>query len=462
VPFITGYLIWINRKYYSSIEASPDLLWGGIVLAVSGSLLVAGRVGGLSLAEAISLLLVFPGIVLVLWGRECLKAVALPLAYLQFMVPWTNEFIDRVHWPFQILSAKIGVAILGLFDTPVYLEGKYILLPNITLEVAKECSGVAYLTSVVAFGILLVYLTQRSWKRGIVVILAGVLVTIVTNGARVALVSALAHRYGGTVAHGPGHIFQGWLAAQVGFIAIFVVNWFISRGGDPDAPKLYERWKSSSPKGDFPEVGRQSYAPYMALIAYLAVLGVSVRFVFTPVSVPLKKDFSEFPLEIGPWKGKTSNWLEGESYFPGVDAQLKRVYVGDGGVQLQLYIGYFAVQGEGKALINYRAERLRREGKNIVAGFGGKGSAAYLESQPRIDGKPYQALIWYRFPDRETSGRYETKLKGITDALTHRRNNGAVILIASQGGGGKEASLNQEVLLSFARELQPVLGTFLP
>ena len=464
VPLVAGYLIWLKKDYFSSIRMEPDLFRGGVGLLLSGMLLVAGRAGGFPLAEAISLLFILPAIVIFLWGWNFLKAVALPLAYLQFMVPWMDEFIDRIHWPFQMLSAKFGVAVLNLVNIPVFQDGKYIHLPNITLEVARECSGVAFLTSVIALGIPLVYLTQKTWRRGVIVILAGVLVTILTNGARVALVSVMSYKYGAALSHGPAHIFQGWFVAQIGFVALFVINWLVMKGGNQEGCRLFERWKAHPAiRNDGGATGLR-IAPYVVIVGYLLILGISAQYLFVPKPVVLKDDFGRFPTRIASWEGKDSNWIQGEKFFLGVDAQVKRVYAQDGGGEVLLYIGYFEVQRQGKSLINFRANPLRKEGKNTVVDTqrGGDRNVNLLESKPVIDGKPYNALMWYRFPDRETAGRYETKLKGITDALAHRRNNGAVILIASEISGGTDSPSDRQMLKTFAKEMHPVLGGFLP
>lgn len=106
VPLIAVYLGWIERAHLGSLTAGGGTLLGGVVILAGGILLVAGRPGGVAIAEALSLLLLLPGIVLVVWCRDHLNALALPLVYLQFMVPQMEEFVTRIHWPFQILSGS--------------------------------------------------------------------------------------------------------------------------------------------------------------------------------------------------------------------------------------------------------------------------------------------------------------------------------------------------------------------
>ena len=175
VPIVSLYLIWIRRDKIRTIVPYPSITTGTIVLMTSALLLAAGRAGGFVLAEGISLLLFIPACVLFLGGWSCLKALALPMGYLLFMVPWMEEFLSHIHWPFQILSAKIGVSILEILGYPVFLERIYIFLPEITLKVVEACSGVRFLTAVVALGFPLVYITQRSWWTAAGVILGAAL-----------------------------------------------------------------------------------------------------------------------------------------------------------------------------------------------------------------------------------------------------------------------------------------------
>ena len=222
---IALYMAWVKREQFAVLPVEPQKVIGGLIVLGSVFLFWIGRVGMFAQAEALSLLIILPGLVLFVWGWHYLKAFALPLVYLQFMVPWMDEFIDHVHRPFQLISAGIGSTILQWLGYTVYRNNVYIELPNLSFYVAKACSGVNFFVAVIAIGLPLVYMTQKNWVRGGVVLTLGVCITILSNGVRVALAGVMGSNYGVDMLHGPSHIFRGFFVAQVGWVGIFLVNW---------------------------------------------------------------------------------------------------------------------------------------------------------------------------------------------------------------------------------------------
>lgn len=63
-PVVSVYLIWAKCPYLKSLQPGPSLFAGFMLLLASAILLVAGRAGGIALGEALSLLVVLPGIIL--------------------------------------------------------------------------------------------------------------------------------------------------------------------------------------------------------------------------------------------------------------------------------------------------------------------------------------------------------------------------------------------------------------
>ena len=159
------------------------------------------------LPEEMSFLLVIPGIVLILLGMPYITALALPLAYLIFMSPLLNVFLDKIRWPLQLFSAKFAGIILKYVGIPAYQYKNYIELPNITLEVADVCSGVNYLISIIAIAIPIAYFTQKAWQRRTIIITSAIIIGILANVARIILIGIWTTYNIGENTHGPNHIF---------------------------------------------------------------------------------------------------------------------------------------------------------------------------------------------------------------------------------------------------------------
>jgi EpsI family protein len=461
VPLISGYLVWSRRECLARLVPRPRPVWGALVMLGSAALLVAGRAGGIALAEAISLLLMIPGLVLLIWGWEHLKALALPLAYLQFMVPWMEELLSRLHPASQLLSADIAVWLLQVMGITALQDGTYIHLPNVTLLVAQECSGVKFLMSIVAIGIPLVYFTQRTWWRGAAVILAGASLAMVVNGARVAMAAVMARYYGTSLLHGPAHIFQGWLVAQAGIVILFVLNWAVCKLPSREPGKLHERW-SLIPAATGAAAGATRW-PVVCALGFLIALGTHVHAFAAPRPVPPQTALGQMPYAFGDWFGMGSEWIKGEQYFPGVDAQLVRTYRGPSGTPIHLYVGYFQFQRQDKSLVNFHASALREDVREIAAELGPGGPPRVSRSTATIGGVRYVILSWYRLASGDVTGRLEAKSRQVLDALLHGQNNGAVILVAMPlDGKDQPIEPDTKALVDFAGRVNPALRKILP
>lgn len=258
------------------------------------------------------------------------------------------------------------------------------------------------------------------------------------------------------------------------FHSPFPVNWLVCKIPSRFETKLYNRWKVRPQESIDPPKETSHFYLFPLVLILLIGIGIYIHLYGSPRPVPPKRALVEFPMTmpmtIDDWQGQSSTWLSGDQFFPGVDNGLTRTYRNASGREINLYIGYFASQRHGKSLINYHANPLREGIRRIPTGLvdpqpgpgPGPGPQTVNLSYPRIDGTPYVALFWYRFPSGELTQRVQTKLKGITDAIIHRRNNGAVILLATiPANKGEEKSATND-LLSFARILAPALQEYLP
>jgi exosortase len=229
VPIIALYLVWVDRERLRTLPIQPNIFGGLILMLTSSLMLMMGNIGGLLVVQELSLVVIIVGLILMILGTRYLMALALPVTYLILMVPILDEVIDKIHWPFQIFSARMGSTLLKIFDIPFLLRSNYFELPRMTLEVAEECSGVRYLISIIAIGIPLAYFTQRGWWRKVTLVMTAVIIGILSNGVRVAFVVLCAYYYGKNNIQGPLHIFQGVFVSIVGFIFLFISAWILPK-----------------------------------------------------------------------------------------------------------------------------------------------------------------------------------------------------------------------------------------
>ncbi len=228
VPFISLYLLLLNKECLKSIKKSPNLIFGAAVLLFSIIILVLGWSTHILSLQAFSLVLSIAGLTLLFFGLKTLTAVWFPIAYLLLMVPFWDRLTEPLNNPLQHFSAVIGTGILNVIGIPVYRSSVFIELPNITLEVARVCSGVNNLIAVVAIAIPLAYLTIQKWTKRILLVGVGVIIAILANSLRVGFIGILAYYGSAGDFHGPYHLLQSMSVSLVGFFGLFIATWILS------------------------------------------------------------------------------------------------------------------------------------------------------------------------------------------------------------------------------------------
>ena len=197
---------------------------------VIGLFMLISDTHGSASIQVFSLIIAITGMVLLILGKGFLKVLSFPIAYLLFTVPFWDNLTKRLDLPFQNFTALISIHLMQFIGMPAYRQSLYIELPNVTLEVAKECSGTNNLIAIIAIAIPLAYLNLRSWPRRLLLICGGVVITILMNGLRVALIGFFAYHGFSKVLHGPYHIFQSMSVSIIGFILLFAGVWILAKG----------------------------------------------------------------------------------------------------------------------------------------------------------------------------------------------------------------------------------------
>ncbi len=228
VPFISIYMLLLTKERLKTATKSPNLMFGLPVLLSSIIILILGISIKTLSVQAFSLVLSVAGLTLLLFGLETFSVAWFPIAYLLLMVPFWDRLTEPLNNPLQYFSAVIGTGILNVIGIPVYRSSVFIELPNITLEVARVCSGVNNLIAVVAIAIPLAYLTIQKWKKRILLVGVAAIIAVLANGLRVGFIGILAYYGSAGDFHGPYHLLQSMSVSLVGFLGLFIAAWILS------------------------------------------------------------------------------------------------------------------------------------------------------------------------------------------------------------------------------------------
>jgi exosortase C (VPDSG-CTERM-specific) len=239
IPFVSAYLLYIRRdqlprRYVADLQLGIVLLAGGLgVLLFTYWLNFAGR----ALADNYYLVLLTLSFLCCLaaggfffLGRDWMRAAAFPLAYLIFMVPMPDAMADALETASKYASAEVANVLFHLSGTPFLRAGNVFQLPNITIEVAQECSGirsswVLLMTSILAANLFL----KTSWRR-IVLVAFVIPLAILRNGFRILVIGLLCVNVGPQMIHSVIHRRGGPIFFALSLIPLFVLLWWLRKG----------------------------------------------------------------------------------------------------------------------------------------------------------------------------------------------------------------------------------------
>jgi exosortase C (VPDSG-CTERM-specific) len=239
IPFVSAYLISIRRHalpkdYTFSVRcALIPLIAGAISLAAALTPGVFGR--PLSQNDYLALMaLSFVCFVAAggffFLGRKWMTAVAFPFAFLIFMVPMPDRVADFLETASKLASAEAANMFFNISRTPVLRDGTFFHLPNITIEVAQECSGirsswVLFITSLLAANLFL----KAPWRR-IVLVAAVIPLGILRNGLRIVFIGLLCVHFGPEMINSILHKRGGPPFFVLSLIPLFLLLWWLRRG----------------------------------------------------------------------------------------------------------------------------------------------------------------------------------------------------------------------------------------
>ena len=239
IPFVSAYLLYLRRdqlpkKYVADLPIAIVFLVAGLgVPAFTYWLHFVGRApaGNLNLVLlTISFLCCLAAGGFFFFGRDWMRAAAFPLAYLIFMVPMPDAMADALETASKYASAEVANLFFHLSGTPFLRAGLIFQLPNITIEVAQECSGirsswVLFMTSILAANLFL----KTPWRRFALVVFV-IPLGILRNGFRILVIGLLCVHIGPQMIHSLIHRRGGPLFFTLSLIPFFLVLWLLRKG----------------------------------------------------------------------------------------------------------------------------------------------------------------------------------------------------------------------------------------
>jgi exosortase C (VPDSG-CTERM-specific) len=239
VPFVSAYLLYLRRdqlpkKHTTDFPLTFGSLAVGIGLfALAHSLEFGGQAPTVNtriVLLTLSFLCCLAAGGFFFFGREWMRATAFPLFYLVFVVPMPDATADALEMASKSAAAEVANLLFHLSGTPFLRAGPIFQLPNITIEVAQECSGirsswVLFMTSILAANLFL----KTPWRRFALIAFV-IPLGILRNGFRILVIGLLCVNVGPQMIHSLIHRRGGPLFFALSLIPFLLVLWWLHRG----------------------------------------------------------------------------------------------------------------------------------------------------------------------------------------------------------------------------------------
>lgn len=396
------YLLW-DRKDVLASHAPQQDWWGIILLFLGGMAWLVGYAGSVQLIQQLAFVIMIEGVILAIVGRVVFRVMLFPMLFLFLLVPM-GEFMVPLLQDWTAIFLTITIDLIG-YDSSS--DGYFITVieagRSYVFEVAKECSGIRYLTVMVSIGLASAYLFFDSFKHRALIVGLSALVPIVANWLRALGIVVLNVETEGRHGADVDHLIYGFWFFLVVLIAFIGLAWFMARNVQPTI---------SVDTADRPVAIEHSLQPILigaALALVLLPAGWTMLMAQT-TSTPAVA-LSQQHMAAQGWRQVQDVQFDWHANFAGADETLQLRY--RRGLQdIDVYIARYHRQTEDAELVRYgnipvAAPWLEKKALSQSAHWSGAGEAAIR----RYDRNGRKRLVaqWYRVAGDWTSSQMVAK-----------------------------------------------------
>jgi exosortase len=197
IPLVSVYLLWTERsRIFQVVRPSPVPGTTLVVAAIALYLFTATRWSVQDPDEflpgaTLSIVLLWLGGFLLCYGVLAWRRASFSLLFLLLMVPLPPALLEHSIYSLQQGSTEIAYLLFKAVGVPVLRQGFLLTVPGVTIEVARECSGIRSSVALFITCLLAAHLFLRTKWRMLVFVLLAFPVAIIKNGIRIATLTLL-------------------------------------------------------------------------------------------------------------------------------------------------------------------------------------------------------------------------------------------------------------------------------
>ena len=183
--------------------------------------------------------------VLLCFGPKTLSLFLFPLCFLFLLVPIPEFALSGIVEFLQQQSALAARIIFRVAGVPVRQDGIMLSIPNLDIEVARECSSIRSSLMLIVTTLVLTHLFLRSWWRKILLVAAAIPLSVAKNGLRIFTIAELGTRVDPGFLDGNLHHHGGIVFFGVSVVAVGALLWVLRR---TEFPTLQASSVQAAPK----------------------------------------------------------------------------------------------------------------------------------------------------------------------------------------------------------------------
>ena len=242
IPAICVWILYLEReRVFATVDADRRWVWpfGAAGLAAAAAYFVyAPRLSELNQLSlcVFALILLWTAGFAFFFGSGALRRARFAMALLLLTIPIPDFLLDKAIYFLQKGTTEIAAVLFDWSGVPVLREGFVFRLARVSIEVARECSGIRSSLALIILAILVAHFYLRAFWRQAALVLVGLFVMILKNAIRIVTLTLLASYVDPGFLSGNLHREGGVVFFLLALALMAPVLWGLERGERKQAP----------------------------------------------------------------------------------------------------------------------------------------------------------------------------------------------------------------------------------